>query len=107
MVEAAGEVAVDEVGDAGVEEEGEGEGGLRGEDQVADGRGGGEAREGEQVREVPYMLVGHPAGLEAGENLGAERWSGSWRRAGIGSCQRRLGWQKTRSHPPIRNVSRR
>jgi hypothetical protein len=36
LVEAAGEVAVDEVGDAGVEEEGERDGGLRGEDEVAD-----------------------------------------------------------------------
>ena len=46
LIVAAGEVAVDRVGDAGVEEEGEGEGGLRGEDGVADGWGGDEACEG-------------------------------------------------------------
>ena len=46
LLVASGEVAVDGVGDAGVEEKGQREGRLGGEDGVADSGSGEEAREG-------------------------------------------------------------
>ena len=57
LVEAAGEVAVDQIGDAGVGEEAEGGEGLGGEDEVADGGGGEEAREGEDVGDGVDVFV--------------------------------------------------
>jgi hypothetical protein len=66
LAPAAGEGAVGDVGDAGVEEEGEGVCGHVVEDEVA-GRGGGEqAREGEQVGEGVDVLVSVESG-EAGQ----------------------------------------
>lgn len=68
QVPAAGDPAVEEVGEAGVEEEGEGVEVLVGDDEVADCGGGDQAREGEDVGDGVDVLV-----AEASGDFGFER----------------------------------
>lgn len=55
--EAASNPAVDQIGDAGIKEEGEGVGGLRCEDEVTDGGGREKAGEGKDVGKGVNVLV--------------------------------------------------
>ena len=98
-----GQVAVDQVGEAGVEEETACDQGLGGEDEVAYRGRGEEAAEGEAVGEVPDLFVGGQAaaGFEGGEDLGADGWSfwcrcWWWRWAGKGGFVSALSFQEER-----------